>query len=377
MAGREDEERSTDEKVRGGVGRRIVTWTVVLSSLAVIGAWASTGIYELSPGEAAVILRYGKYNRTIDTPGIKWMVPGPLEYRTVVNVSEIRLQEFGARQVEAAEPESQEAEAEPKAGHRTLAGNAIQTADNNIVNLSYVLQYRVDDAFSFVFGMADPQATLHDATQAAVREIVGRKTIDEVLSEQRAQIEREARDVLHAILRSYFGEKSEISPFHIDAIQLQVVQPPSEVQEAFDDVVAAQQDEQRAISEARGDARETLERANATAVEFKQEALAYKEATVVEARGEAARFEALLTEYRLAPEVTRRRLYLETMEEIMPAVDKLIIEPNTASMLPFFPMQGRVPVAAPAPPPPAAAQVTSSSAPPAPPAAVAADGKGQ
>ena len=141
-----------------------------------------------------------------------------------------------------------------------------------------------------------------------------------------------------AFYKKYFGAVEAQSAFRIRGVELQVVQPPAQVQEAFDEIIAAGQDEERSISQAKGDATETIERATAEAIELEQSSLAYRDAKVLEARGKAARFEALLVEYKLAPEVTRRRLYLETMEEILPQVDKMVIEPGSATVVPFLPM---------------------------------------
>lgn len=328
-----DEVLDADQNIRRQVGRTIANWTVVILSLALLGGWASTGIYTLEPGEAAVILRLGSYNRTVSEPGLKWLLPAPLEYLSRVKVSQLRRQEFGAEDVE---------------GER--GASAIQTVDSNIVNLRYVMTYQIDDAFTFAFGMASPDETLHDAAQAAVRQVVGQREIDAVLSAERQAIESEARQVLEENLQSYFGDKQR-SPFRISAIQLQVVQPPAEVQEAFDDVVAAQQDEVRAVSVARGDAREISARAEARMVELSEEARAYKDSLIAKAKGEAERFSALLAEYERAPEVTRQRLYLETMEQVLPVVEKLVIEPDTVNMFPVLPPQAAQslpPVSAPA-----------------------------
>ena len=146
------------------------------------------------------------------------------------------------------------------------------------------------------------------------------------------------------MLDAYFAQ-AERSAFQIERVQLQDVQPPAEVQDAFEDVVSATQDEQRALSEARGDVREIIERANAEAREIREAATAYKEAKLLEAGGEADRFVALLAEYKRAPEVTRERLYLETMEAILPQVDKVIVEPDTVNLMPYFPLDGKRPAA--------------------------------
>ena len=334
MASREeDEELGTDAKIRRQVGRTIANWLMVFASLAVLVGWGAMGVYQLEPGEAAVILRVGAYDRTVSEPGLKWHWPPPLEYAATVNIAEIRRLEFGAPTVE---PDAE--------GSRAVPGQAIQTVDSNIVNLSFVLQYEVDDAFSFVYGMAQPRETLHDATQAAVREVIGHEDVDAVLSVGRAQIQTRAQEILQRTLAEYFGGADHESPFLIRQIKLQDVQPPDQVQGAFDDVVAAQQDEVRVVSIARGDAQEIRERANAEAIELRQAAMAYKEAKVLESRGESRRFESLLAEYRRAPDVTRRRLYLETMEDVLPGIEKVIVEPDTVNMMPFLPLAQQRPL---------------------------------
>jgi membrane protease subunit HflK len=243
-----------------------------------------------------------------------------------------------------------EGEAAMEPGEKTATfENAIQTSDSNIVNLSYEVQYTIDDPYSFLYAIAAPQETLRDAAQAAVREVVGRTSVDGVLSEERAHIESEARRILQETLEQYFAREGKRSPFDIDRFNLNIVQPPTQVQAAFDDVVAAQQDAARAVSEAQGDAKEITARANAQATELIESATAYKQAKILEASGEAQRFVALQQEYERAPEVTRRRIYLETMEQVMPDVDKVIVEPNTVNVLPFLPLQQRGPSAAPPP----------------------------
>ncbi len=337
-----DQPLAREEKIQRQVGRTIANWTAVLLSLAVIFGWGFTGIYRLEPGEGAVILLIGKYNRTQINPGLHWHLPPPLESHEAVNLQEIRRQKFGLQSA---------AEDLPGADTATFE-TAIQTSDSNIVNLSYVVQYRVADAFPFLYGLADPVETLRDAAQSAVREVVGRKTIDEVLSSERGAIQSEARTILQGTLDSYFvATRFEgMSAFAIDRVVLQIVQPPSPVQEAFDDVLASQQDADRQVSVALGDAKEARERADAQSRELIESANAYKQARILEARGEAERFVALQAEYARAPEVTRRRLYLETMEQVLPSMQKMVVEPDAVSLMPFMPL-GPGSVAAPPPAP--------------------------
>ena len=352
----------SDEQIRKSVGRALLNWALAIGSIVVIGGWASTGIYQLEPGEAAVILRLGERNRTVLDPGLKWHPPVPIETLEIVNVSEILKESFGLR-ASAPAPARPRAAAElrdeetPEAGEETATfANAMQTADSNIVNLGYVLQYKIADPFSYLYAMANPRETLFDATRSAVREVVGQMTVDQVLSSHRKEIETLSVEILRTRLREYSEKLGEGPAFQISGIRLQVVQPPSQVQQAFDDVIAARQDEERSVSVALGDEREMLEEANAKATELEQRSLAYKQVKILEAQGRAARFNALLAEYSRAPAVTRSRLYLEAMEEVLSGVDMMIVEPGSASIVPLlsrqpeYPMGPRLPTAPPASP---------------------------
>jgi membrane protease subunit HflK len=230
-------------------------------------------------------------------------------------------QDFGAR-----------GELEKDAPAGTRLESSMQTSDNNIVQLSFVVQYRVKDAFASRYRVADPTSTLRDAAQAAVREVVGQMTIDGVLSERRGDVEFDSKRILQEILDSYG------TGLQIQAVQLQEVQPPEQVRAAFDDVIAADQDASRTINEAEGYRNELMPGARAEAAELIEAAAGYRDATIAESEGEAARFTAIAVEYRKAPEVTRKRLFLETMETILPDVEKIIIEPGTVSVLPYLPL---------------------------------------
>ncbi len=328
-----DEELDTDQRIRRSAARTLANWAAVLISLGLIGSWMMTGIYYLEPGEAAVVLFLGAYHDTVREPGTRWTLPTPIGMVEKVNVTEIRRLEFGF--------EEQDVAASKDGDSPNISQNAVQTADSNIVIPSYVLQYTIKDPFSFLYTLQDPIQTLRDATQAAVREVIGQQEIDAVLSSNRAGVEREAKTILEETLARYAGGDPTKAAFEIRDIQLQSVQPPRDVQAAFDDVVAAQQDQARAESGARGDAQEILEKANAEAIEVTQSAEAYRDAKVLEAEGEAARFEALLAEYQNAREVTRRRYYIETMEAVLPDVQTIVVEKDAVQMLPLLSLPSR------------------------------------
>lgn len=326
-----DEKLDTDQKIRKGVVRTLSNTMLVLLSLAVIVGWGGTGFYHLDLGESAIILRFGEFHRTVQREGWGWHWPEPLEYETIVNTEGVRTQTFGTRKSESTQRHHDDGD--------SLSDefvNFIQTADSNIVNVSYELQYTIKDAFSYYFGMADPELILFEATESSVRQIIGGRIVDEVLYRNRYDIEVEAQKLLEKTIASYFAREGKEPPFSIDKLNLQTVQPPAAVRPAFEDVVAAQQDEERSLLQAKGDSREIVERSRAEAAELHESSSAYRDAKVLESRGESARFVALLEEYHRAPIVTRQRLYLETMEQVLPHVEKMVVEPDAASVVPLL-----------------------------------------
>jgi membrane protease subunit HflK len=315
------EKLTADERVKRSVRRTLANVLVVLVVVGVLGVWASFGAFTLKPGQAAVLLLLGKHDRTIVQDGFHLVLPPPLVEREIVNVSELRNEDFGFR---GREDENTPAE--------KLIEATMQTGDNNIVRVSFAVQYRIKDAFLHRFRLAQSQAVVRDAAQAAMREVVGRMTVDGVLREQRALVSTEVSRLLQEILDSYE------SGLDVQGVQLQDVRPPASVRAAFDDVVAASQDASRLGNEAEGYRNEVLPKARAEAAEARASAAAYREARIAEATGEAERFKAIAAEYEKAPEVTRKRMYLETMESILPEVEKIIIEPGTTQVLPYLPL---------------------------------------
>ncbi len=320
-----EEPAPTERKVLRSVARTLTNSVVVLTALAVIGGWLSTGFYQLELGEEAIILRLGEHDRTVKREGLNWHWPEPIEYDVPVNASGVRTRIFSGA---TGDPVSAEAVPEE--------GLFIQTADKNIVSVTFDLQYTIDDAYAFAFSMAEPQSVLYETAQAAVRKVIGGMMVDDVLIKRKTEIEVEARKALIATLAAYAEDAGGTVAFSIDKISLLDVQPPSAVKQAFQEVSSAGQDAERSISGAKGDAQEILERARAEASELHEESEGYKEARILEARGEGERFISLYVEYARAPEVTRRRLYLETMDVVLPNVEKVIIDPDTVGVMPLL-----------------------------------------
>jgi membrane protease subunit HflK len=238
-----------------------------------------------------------------------------------VSWRELRTEDFGVRGVAGAE-----------ASAEALHEAAMQTRDNNVVRLGFAVQYLVKEPFQSRFRLEDPDAVVRDAAQAAMREVVGRTSVDGVLREKKALVTAEVERLLQEILDSYE------SGIEVQSVQLQDVQPPAEVSAAFADVVAATQDASRLVNEAEGHRNEVVPRARAEAAEAIAAADGYRQAKVAEATGAAERFRAIAVEYRKAPEVTRKRLYLETMEQVLPKVEKVIVEPGATQLVPYLPL---------------------------------------
>jgi membrane protease subunit HflK len=320
----DEEKLSTDQKVRRSV-RHILGWAAGLIVVLGLGAfWGSFGAFTLEEGHAAVILRLGKHVDTLTTSGFHLVFPPPFDERVIVNVSGVRNEDFGFRGRE------DENTPLPKVLEATM-----QTGDNNIVRASFAVQYTVKDAFQARFRVTDPDKVVRDAAQAAMREVVARMTVDEVLREQRALVSSEASRLLQDILDSY---ESGIA---VEGVQLQDVRPPAPVRAAFDSLMESNQDANRVVNEAEGYRNEALPQARGEAAEVIAQAEGYRDSLVAEATGEASRFTAVAAEYRKAPEVTRKRLYLETMEQVLPDVDKIVIEQGTTQVLPYLPLDRR------------------------------------
>jgi len=324
MATNEDD-LSAEARARRSVARTVGNTFLAIAVLAGLGAWVFFfGSYKLYPGQAAIILQLGKYKRTVSTQGLKFHLPAPLQTHEIVKVGELRKEEFGVGGVREGATDVQ-----------AIQEASMQTRDNAIVRLSFVVQYKLGDAYKSRYSLEDPESILRDAAQAAVREVVGSMTIEDVLSERKDAVAADSEQILQKTLDDYG------SGILVTEVQLQEVQPPEEVRKAFDDVVAASQDADRAVNEAEGYRNEVLPKARGEAAEIVAKANGYREAKIAEATGEAARFLAVEEEYRKAPGVTRERIYLETMEAILPSVDKVVIEKGTTQVLPYLPLGAR------------------------------------
>ncbi|MFQ5697332.1 MAG: FtsH protease activity modulator HflK [Myxococcota bacterium] len=302
------------------LARRIV---VALTVLGAAGVYTALGYYRVSPDEQAVVLRLGRYARTV-SEGIHWHAPG-LERVEKRVVTITQRTEFGYRTLDAGPPPRYE---EIPDEQQALTG------DENLVSIQFVVQYRIRDLADYLFGTREPEVAVRDAAASVLREVVARHSIDDILTEGKGAVAHDVKTRLQGLLDEY-GTGVEIQ-----SLQLQDVVPPAPVKDAFAAVNSAEQDRERLILEARGYAAEVVPKARGEAAEILNQARAYGESRVLRASGEAARFRALLAEYQRAPNVTRERLYLETIEKVLPKVDLVILDERSSGegVLPYLPL---------------------------------------
>ena len=309
-----------------------IKWVIV----ALVGVWLLSGIYIVNPDEEGVVLRFGKYDRTVGA-GPHYALPFPIETVYKPKVTQVQRVEVGFRSVAQGRTFQQGA-------NRTLPEeSSMLTGDENIVNVQFSVQYQIKDPVEYLFNVTNQAAVVKNAAEAAMREVIGNSLIDSALTDGKLQIQTEATHLLQEILDRYkVGVR-------VIAVQLQDVHPPKEVSDAFKDVASAREDKSRIINEAEAYRNELIPKARGLAAEVENKAQAYKEIRIRNSEGEADRFLALLKEYEQAQDITKQRLYLESMEEILsrPGLDKLVLPKDAADrVLPLLPLMQSAPSAA-------------------------------
>ncbi|MDQ2696541.1 MAG: FtsH protease activity modulator HflK [Pseudomonadota bacterium] len=291
----------------------------VIAGIILIG-WLLTGIYIVDEGKRGVVLRFGRY---VDTtmPGPHWRLPFPFETHQIVDVERRRFEELGYRS------------SGTQGSVRPVPREALMLSqDENIVDVRISVQYQIKDPRDYSFNVLDPDLTLRQAVESAVREVVGKSSMDFVLTEGRAEIVAQVKDLSQRILDQYG------TGLQVTNVNLQDAQPPEEVQDAFADAIKAREDEQRLKNEAEAYSNEILPRARGQAARRLEEAAAYRDQVIAKAEGEASRFEQLLAEYEKAPAVTRERLYLESLEEILGRSSKVLVDVTGGNNLFYLPL---------------------------------------
>ena len=313
-----------------GIGAGLIAGVVAL-------IWLGSGFFIVQEGQQAVVTSFGKYSHTADA-GFQWRMPYPFQANETVNVTQLRSKEVGRNAVVAA---------------TGLRDSSMLTQDENIVDIRFTVQYRLKDARAFLFENRDPEEAVTLAAESAVREIVGKSKIDSVLYEQRDAI---AADLAKSVQEQLDRLKAGIV---IVNINVQSVQPPEQVQAAFEDTLKAGQDGDRLKKEGLAYASDVIPKAQGTSARLREEAEGYKSRVVAQAEGDGQRFNSVLVEYQKAPTVTRDRMYIDTMQQVYSNVTKVMVDSRGNSNLLYLPLdklmqQAGVAAAGAAPPAPVA-----------------------
>ncbi len=300
---------------------------IKLFVLLILVLYLATGIYIVQPNEQGVIRRFGKFIR-LDSPGLHYHLPYPFESAVTPSVTEVKRIEIGFRTV--------------RNGYVDVPEEALMlTGDENIVSAESIVQYRIKNAADYLFNIIEPEQTVKNAAEAALRQVIGSRKIDDALTEGKYEIQEESKILIQELLDSYQ------SGIVVIAVQLQDVNPPEEVSSAFKDVASAKEDKSKFINEAEGYYNDVIPDARGEAVEITKKAEGYKIERIRKAEGDVAKFNQILAEYKKGKEVTKYRLYIETMESILPKMKKYIMENgDDNSLLKFLPLSEQsIPIA--------------------------------
>ena len=330
------------EPPSGGAGgaRPSASGAWLLVGLVVL-VWIASGFYIVDASNRGVVLRFGKYHETTQ-PGPRWHLPYPIETVEIVNLSQVRTVEVGYRN---------------NVKSKVLKESLMLTDDENIIDIQFAVQYILKSPEDFLFNNRATDDAVLQAAETAIREIVGKSKMDFVLYEGRESIRAQAQKLMQQILDRY---KTGIL---VSKVTMQNAQPPEQVQASFDDAVKAGQDRERLKNEGQAYANDVIPKAKGAAARLLEEANGYRQRVIANSEGEAARFRQVLTEYQKAPGVTRERMYLETIQQVLESTSKIIVDQKGSGSLLYLPldklMQGQsggAPAAAPAAAAPEAAQ---------------------
>ncbi|MEI2416130.1 FtsH protease activity modulator HflK [Orrella sp. JC864] len=291
---------------------------VGLIALIALGVWLASGFFIVQEGQVAVVTQFGKY-KTTAPPGFQWRMPYPIQSHEAVNVSQLRTFEVGFR---------------GSSRNKVMPESLMLTTDENIVDMQFVVQYRLspDGAPDYLFNMRDPDESVRQAAETAMREIVGKQRMDFVLYEGRTQVAIEVQDLMQQILDRYQ------TGIQVSTVAIQNVQPPEQVQAAFDDAVRAGQDRERQINEGQAYANQVVPLARGQASRMLEQAEGYSAKVLGDAQGDAARFISILAEYQKAPAVMRERMYLETMQQVFQNASKVMVDTQNNNNMIYLPL---------------------------------------
>jgi membrane protease subunit HflK len=279
--------------------------------------YLSTGVYKVGPKEVGVVTRFGKYIRQVES-GLHYHLPSPIEKAYTPKVTQIRRIELGFRTIDPGPP----AEYVQKKNEALML-----TGDLAIVSANAVIKYKIKDPIQYLFWIKKPNATVKDASEAALRQVVGQNTIQDVLTKKKTQIQIDAKNLIQKVLDDYQAG------IYVNNFLFQDVSVPEHVEEAYRDVASAKEDKHTKVNQAQAHRSQLIPEAKGEASEIIKEAEGYKAERIAEAEGNVARFNELLEKYKSGKKITRTRLYLETMGEILPSMDKIIVGNNSQGVL--------------------------------------------
>jgi membrane protease subunit HflK len=302
----------------GGAPRRLI----LLGLIILMGLWAATGFYRVNPQQQGVVLRFGEWIRTTG-PGLHYHLPFPIEQVLTPDVTRDNRLEIGFRDV-----------AGSSATRRDIADESLMiTGDENIVDIDFVVFWRISDAGEYLFNLADPDETIKVAAEAVMREIIGQTAIQTALTEGRQNVQFAVREKLQELLNDYRAG------VRVREVQLLAVDPPADVIDAFNDVQRARQDRDRLKNQAEAFRNDIVPRARGQAAQLIAEAEAYREEVMNRAKGDASRFDQVFSAYQANKDVTRERIYIETIEEVFGNIEKIIIDEDGQSVVPYLPLK--------------------------------------
>ncbi len=299
---------------------------IILGLIILLVVWTLSGLYRVLPDEQGVVLRFGKFVKTTQ-PGLNYHLPFPIENVLTPKVTKVNRMDIGFR--------SERDSGFSSGGVADVPEESLMlTGDENIVNIDFSVFWVIKDAGNFLFKIQDPEGTVKAAAETAMREVIARSDIQPILTEGRSVIEADTQEIIQKILDEY------TSGIQITQVQTQKADPPDQVIDAFRDVQAARADMERSKNEAEAYANDVIPRARGEAAKILQAAEAYKKEVVAKAEGEASRFLSIYNEYAKAKKVTQERMYLETMEEVLADINKIIIDKNSGEgVVPYLPLQ--------------------------------------
>ena len=289
---------------------------LAFAAVVVVGLWAATGFYIVPEGQSGIVTTFGRYTETT-MPGFRWHIPYPIQQADIVDVSSVRTVAIGAM------------------GRANREAEALMlTDDENIVDLRFNVQYRIksgDGAMNYIFRSRDPDESVRQSAESAMREVVGRKKMDSVLFESKQEIAEDVKKIMQEMLDRY------LTGIEVMSVAIQNAQPPQPVQAAFDDAVKAGQDRERQINEGQAYANDVIPKARGMAARLAQEAEGYKARVVETAKGDAVLIAQVLTQYEKAPRVTRDRMYVDMMQQVMQSTTKVYVDTQDGNNLLYLP----------------------------------------